>query len=136
MADERIKLDENSRNIIAGIGSTSGEIIQARVDDTTKRLEVETQSSGAATDSVVAYSNTVKDGSGTNYVPLVDSNGYQLIRSLGDLVNVAYDYIALTYTGSNLTGIVYRISGASGTIVVTLTLGYDGSNNLSTVTKT
>jgi hypothetical protein len=45
-----------------------------------------------------------------------------------------HDYIANTYTGSNLTQTVFRRGGASGTIVATLTLTYDGSN-LLTVTR-
>jgi hypothetical protein len=47
----------------------------------------------------------------------------------------AYDYISCSYTGSNLTGVVYKFGGSSGTTVTTLTLGYDGSNNLTSVTK-
>jgi hypothetical protein len=47
----------------------------------------------------------------------------------------AHDYIALTYTGTNLTGVVYKTGGASGTTVATLTLAYDGSDNLTSVTK-
>ena len=46
-----------------------------------------------------------------------------------------YDYIANTYTGNNVTTTVYRRGGASGTIVATLTMTYDGSNNLLTVTR-
>lgn len=47
----------------------------------------------------------------------------------------AYDYISCSYTGSNLTGVVYKSGGSSGTTVATLTLTYDGSNNLTSVTK-
>lgn len=47
-----------------------------------------------------------------------------------------YDYISLSYTGSNLTGVVYKTGGSGGTTVATLTLGYDGSDNLTSVTKT
>jgi hypothetical protein len=46
-----------------------------------------------------------------------------------------HDYIALSYTGTNLTGVVYKTGGASGTTVATLTLAYDGSDNLTSVTK-
>jgi len=46
-----------------------------------------------------------------------------------------HDHIALSYTGTDLTGIVYRKGGAGGTVVATLTLAYDGSGNLSTVTR-
>lgn len=47
----------------------------------------------------------------------------------------AHDYIALSYTGSNLTGVVYKTGGSGGTTVGTLTLAYDGNNNLTSVTK-
>jgi hypothetical protein len=47
----------------------------------------------------------------------------------------AHDYLSCSYTGSNLTGVVYKSGGASGTVVATLTLAYDGSNNLASVTK-
>ena len=46
-----------------------------------------------------------------------------------------HDYIALTYTGSNLTGVVYKTGGSGGTTVATLTLAYDGNDNLTSVTK-
>ena len=47
----------------------------------------------------------------------------------------AHDYIALSYTGSNLTGVVYKTGGSGGTTVATLALAYDGSGNLTSVTK-
>lgn len=43
-----------------------------------------------------------------------------------------FDRIELTYTGDNLTGVVYKLSG---TTIATLTLSYSGSN-LTTVVKT
>jgi hypothetical protein len=46
-----------------------------------------------------------------------------------------HDYISLSYTGSNLTGVVYKTGGSGGTTVGTLTLAYDGSSNLISVTK-
>ncbi len=46
-----------------------------------------------------------------------------------------HDYISCSYTGSNLTGVVYKLGGSSGTTVATLVLTYDGSNNLTSVTK-
>jgi len=46
-----------------------------------------------------------------------------------------HDYIANTYTGTNLTQAVFRRGGASGKVVATLTMTYDGSDNLLTVTR-
>lgn len=51
------------------------------------------------------------------------------------LAPVEYDYISLGYTGSNLTLVKYYVGGASGTLQATLTLAYDGSNNLISVTR-
>ena len=45
-----------------------------------------------------------------------------------------YDYIDNTYTGTNLTTTVYKRGGASGTVVGTVTMTYDGSDNLLTAT--
>lgn len=47
----------------------------------------------------------------------------------------SHDHISLSYTGSNLTGVVYMTGGSGGTVVATLTLVYDGSNNLISVTR-
>lgn len=54
---------------------------------------------------------------------------------INGLVREPYDYILCSYTGSNLTGVVYKSGGASGTVVATLTLAYSGSDLIS-VTKT
>ena len=58
----------------------------------------------------------------------------------GALVTSAFDYIALTYVPSGpgvgeVQTAVYKSGGALGTTVATLTLAYDGSNRLSSVTK-
>jgi hypothetical protein len=47
-----------------------------------------------------------------------------------------HDYRALGYTSGNLTSVTYKTGGSSGTTVATLTLGYDGSGNLTSLTKT
>jgi hypothetical protein len=57
------------------------------------------------------------------------------VSSLAGMEIPAHNYISCSYTGSNLTGVVYKTGGASGTTVATLTLGYDGSGNLTSVTK-
>jgi hypothetical protein len=65
----------------------------------------------------------------------VDIGGAALSVVVDDGLGIpAHDYIALTYTGTNLTGVQYRTGGAGGTIVGTLTLAYSGSNLIS-VTK-
>jgi hypothetical protein len=57
------------------------------------------------------------------------------LKKIAGLEIPAHDYISISYTGTNLTGVVYKTGGVGGTTVATLTLGYDGSNNLTSVTK-
>lgn len=45
-----------------------------------------------------------------------------------------YDYISLTYSGSNISTVTYKKGGASGTTVATLALAYSG-NNITSVTR-
>jgi hypothetical protein len=52
-----------------------------------------------------------------------------------------YDYIALTYVSAgNGTGeiqtVTYKTGGSGGITVAALTLGYDASNRLNSVTRT
>lgn len=47
-----------------------------------------------------------------------------------------HDFIQNNYNGSNqLTSVVYKQGGSSGTVVATLTLAYDGNSNLVSVTR-
>jgi len=55
-------------------------------------------------------------------------NVYQEIVS--GIVNQPHDEIALSYTGTNLTGVVYKLAGVT---VATLTLSYSGTNLISVV---
>jgi hypothetical protein len=67
------------------------------------------------------------------WVPLsVDSSGKVMVKGFNSLVPSQYDNINLSYSGSNLTGVVYK-NGA--TTVSTLTLTYAGGN-LTKVEKT
>jgi hypothetical protein len=84
---------------------------------------------GSATLSVTADGVEIKNDVG-NPVPVSGT-----VNTLTGLEIPDHDYIALTYTGTNLTGVVYKTGGSGGTTVATLTLAYDGSNNLTSVTK-
>lgn len=57
------------------------------------------------------------------------------LNTINSLTPAVYDYIALTYTGDNLTGVVFKTGGSGGTTISTLTLAYTGST-LTSVTKT
>lgn len=87
---------------------------------------------GANTKKVLTYA-----WDGNNKVRLKVNSSGQLdaIDSVANsLVPAVYDYIDLSYTGSNLTGVVFKTGGATGTTISTLTLAYTGSN-LTSVTK-
>ena len=46
-----------------------------------------------------------------------------------------HDHVGFVYSGSTLTGIIYKTGGASGETVAALVLSYDESNNLTSVAK-
>ena len=51
------------------------------------------------------------------------------------LIPGSYDFVDLSYSGSDLTGATFKSGGSSGAIVSTLILAYDTSSNLTSVTK-
>ena len=57
------------------------------------------------------------------------------VTQLAQLIPYEFDYISLSYTGDNLTGVVYKTGGSGGSTVATLTLAYTGSV-LDTITRT
>lgn len=80
----------------------------------------------------------IKDGTGQNNYMIVNSDGSLNIS--GELVPKVFDYIALTYVSAgNGTGeietVTYKTGGSSGTTVAILTLAYDVSNKLTSVTR-
>ena len=48
------------------------------------------------------------------------------VETSQDLSVPRHDYESYGYTGSNLTTITYKVGGASGTTVATMTIAYDG----------
>lgn len=68
-------------------------------------------------------------------LPVEDSAALAQLETINSLVPSQYDYIELTYTGSDLTQAKYRLGGSGGTLVSTLTLAYSGGKLVS-VTKT
>ena len=55
------------------------------------------------------------------------------IKTLNTLVTQEYDELTLSWTGSQLTQVLYR---KDSTTIKTLTLSYDGSGNLTGVVAT
>jgi hypothetical protein len=73
--------------------------------------------------------------------PVTVSNEVEVKNDSGNPIPVVtgleipeHDFIDLTYTGDNLTGVEYKTGGSGGTTVATLTLAYTGSR-LDSVTK-
>jgi hypothetical protein len=122
-----------SGNALPAIEQT-GPAAPLLVDATTGRLMVDTEANLTADLSLIEgkqdTTNAILTTTAADVASLKVSNtkvpGFSL---------PTYDYISCSYTGSNLTGVVYKSGGSSGTTVATLTLGYDGSNNLTSVTK-
>ena len=85
-----------------------------------------------------ADGDNVAISDGTNTMT-VNSDGSINTRVSNALVTAPYDYVGLinsVISGQTVpTTVVYKFGGASGTLVATLTLTYDGSANLTSVTK-
>ena len=63
-------------------------------------------------------------------VATVTQNGNVYQEMVQGLVNQPHDEIVLSYTGTNLTGVTYKLASVT---VATLTLGYSGSTLTSVV---
>lgn len=63
------------------------------------------------------------------------NSGSKPIITMADFNTSLYDYVSCSYTGSNLTQLVYKTGGSSGETVATITVAYDGSNRVSSITK-
>jgi hypothetical protein len=78
-------------------------------------------------DLVESEAVTLTDSTGNEIVPASQPTQAAVLASLeamNSLVPSAYDYIALGYTGTDLTSVVYKLGGVGGVTVSTLTLGY------------
>ena len=101
-------------------GVNDNEAIDAQVDSTYNAVHVKSHLYG-------------HDGIGfTN--PITANAGGQ-ISVLAGLEIPAHNYVAMSYTGDDLTGVDYKTGGSSGTVVATLVLTYT-ANVLQTVTRT
>lgn len=68
------------------------------------------------------------------YVP-VNADGLVVVDGSA-IIPFSYDYIDCSYTGSNMTGVVFKTGGSGGSTVATLAITYDGNDNIDTVTRT
>ena len=76
--------------------------------------------------------------------PSTEEKQDSILLSLDNLVGFeipAYDYLALTYVAAGngageVETVIYKTGGVGGSTVATLTLAYNASNEVSSVTKT
>ena len=81
-----------------------------------------------------------KDGEQVLRAAFDDSSESLNTVNLSGLVSEPFDYILLTYVASGngageIETVTYKQGGASGTTVATLTLTYDASDRISTITR-
>ena len=127
MADETLKIDANYWKVSGAVTDDSNlDIVMLRVDPVTKRLKVAQSALSKSVDDILIYANTAKDGSGTSYVPLVDTDGHLQV----DVVSGGTAGVQYTEgdTDATITGTVAMAEGASDTIYP---LKVDASGNLN-----
>ena len=78
----------------------------------------------------MAFPDNIRDREFHRFVETNNTDTAVRVLSLQALVPAEYDEIVLSYTGANLTGVVYKQATVT---VATLTLGYTGANLTSVV---
>lgn len=68
-------------------------------------------------------------------VDLGDASFALATSSFDGMAVPPHDYIAMSYDGSNLETVEYYVGGAEGELVATITLGYNESDQLISVTR-
>lgn len=122
----------------------ANQVLRLAYDDAAKALRVTGGTSGAQEvvqpDGTLLHvtvdASALPTGAATQATLSTLSN-----KSAGSDVTVAYDYRAFTKipsgNGAGQIGtIVYRLGGASGTVVATQTIAYDSAGDVSSITKT
>lgn len=121
--------DESVPVNISSVPLPSGASTSAKQD--TQITEAQSTNTKLDTLNAKDFATSAKQDTGNTSLSSAVSN----LQTLNSLVPTVYDYISLSYTGSNLTGVVFKSGGSGGTTVSTLTLAYSGST-LTSVTKT
>ncbi len=101
---------------IAGKDSGTGNLVPVSVDATGK-VNVNASITGVATEATLA-AFSAKTASG--------------------IVSEDFDYQSISYVGAttDVSSVVYKLGGSGGTTVATVSYGYDGSNRVTSITKT
>lgn len=126
--------DANKLPVEATLEVGDIEIGAVEIKDHDSDARVDVKSDGTNNALVITQnSQPLPTGASTS---ALQTTGNNFLNAIAGLVPSAYDYINITYTGLNPTTVVYKTGGSGGTTVATLTLTYDGNNNVLTVTKT
>ena len=121
-----------------------GEAGSASYSSPVLTIKINTQKHADTDELFIEYDDGSGPSSTTLTGPVTVSNEVEIKNDTGSpiptlpvdgLAIPAYDHIGLSYTSTNLTGVVYKAGGSSGTTVATLTLAYNGSNQLTSVSK-
>jgi len=132
MANEILSPTSNSGQgaIVGGVSSVdeSSQIV-IRLDPTTKRILVSSTISGDLPLPSGAATSAKQDTQTT------------LLQGIAGFTVTGYDYIALTYVAAGngvgeVETVTFKTGGSGGTTIATLTLAYNASNEISSVTKT
>lgn len=114
---------------------------------TSEAIEVNTYEAAQNTANILAIDFATEDKQDTQITSLsnIDTSLNNIEADIDQmnakipagLVPTAFDYISLTYVGAttDIQTVTYKSGGSGGTTVATLTLVYDGSNRLTSVTK-
>lgn len=119
-------------------GTTRQQVFGGVYQDTNPTLSPGEQGAVRLTEYRALHTN-LRYSDGTEVLPSTEATSVSInagIETLNSLVPSVYDYIALSYTVGNLTTAVYKNGGVGGTVVSTLTIAYDLSNNITSVTRT
>lgn len=136
-----VELKDGSNDNRASISSSgelkvNGSVEVTSIPDVTVTNMIPSVETGLAKDlTLTDGTQKTKITNGSNIASVDSNNALRVFDSVANsLVPSSYDYINLSYTGSDLTQVVFKTGGSSGTIVSTLTLAYS-SGNLVSVTK-
>ena len=115
------------------IGNTSLASIDSKVATETTLNSLNGKVTAVDTGAVVISSSALPSGASTSANQTASAN-----KTGSSDVTVAYDYRSISYisTTQKIDTIVYKTGGSGGTTVATQTFGYDGSDRLTSITKT
>lgn len=117
--------------LLTTIENNTDSIEQNQLDQTALLTQIESSTQSLPTIEADTADILVEETSQTALLTDLEA------RLAGSLVPVAHDYLSITYVGAttDINTVTYKTGGSGGTTVATLTMGYDGSNRLTSVIK-